>query len=87
MVLLGAIALGRTWFGLLLVTAYGIGMAATLTGIGLILVRARRFFDRQVLSARRASWITRISSALPVASAVVIILAGFALVARALVQL
>ena len=30
-VLLGAIALGRTWFGVVLVVAYGLGMAATLT--------------------------------------------------------
>ena len=33
-VLLGAIALGRTWFGLLLVVAYGVGMAVTLTSAG-----------------------------------------------------
>ena len=37
-VLLGAIALGRTVFGVALVLGYGIGMAATLTAAGLILV-------------------------------------------------
>ena len=36
-VLLGAIALHRAWFGLILVIAYGVGMAATLTGAGLAL--------------------------------------------------
>ncbi|WP_328581314.1 nickel/cobalt transporter [Streptomyces sp. NBC_00370] len=38
-VLLGSIALGRTVFGAGLVLAYGLGMAATLTAVGLILVR------------------------------------------------
>ncbi|MGW7351573.1 nickel/cobalt transporter [Streptomyces sp. NPDC054784] len=38
-VLLGAIALGRTAFGAALVVAYGLGMAATLTAVGLLLVR------------------------------------------------
>jgi len=38
-VLLGAIGLGRTWFGVLLVVGYGLGMAATLTAAGLLLVR------------------------------------------------
>lgn len=36
-VLLGAIALSRTFFGVLLVLGYGIGMAATLTAAGLLL--------------------------------------------------
>ncbi|MFB7944222.1 hypothetical protein ACFC6L_04825 [Kitasatospora phosalacinea] len=38
LVLLGAVALGRTVFGVTLVLAYGVGMAATLTGAGLLLV-------------------------------------------------
>ncbi|WP_174501768.1 nickel/cobalt transporter [Streptacidiphilus neutrinimicus] len=38
-VLLGAVALGRTAFGATLVVAYGLGMAATLTAVGLLLVR------------------------------------------------
>ncbi|MFF4345073.1 high frequency lysogenization protein HflD [Kitasatospora sp. NPDC001540] len=37
-VLLGAVALGRTLFGAALVVVYGLGMAATLTGAGLLLV-------------------------------------------------
>ncbi len=48
-VLLGAIALGRTGFGILLVLAYGVGMAATLTAAGLLLVAAR---DRWKLNLR-----------------------------------
>ncbi len=38
-VLLGAAALGRAWYGVLLVLAYGVGLAAVLTGIGLALAR------------------------------------------------
>ncbi|MEU0293849.1 nickel transporter, partial [Streptomyces microflavus] len=40
-VLLGAVALGRTAFGVLLVIGYGLGMATTLTLAGLLLVRLR----------------------------------------------
>ncbi len=40
-VLLGAIALARIWFGIVLVLAYGLGMAATLTVAGMLLLRAR----------------------------------------------
>ncbi|WP_018505728.1 hypothetical protein [Parafrankia discariae] len=38
-VLLGAVSLGRAWFGVLLVLAYGVGMAATLVGVGFLLDR------------------------------------------------
>ena len=40
-VLLSAIALGRTIFGIVLVVGYGIGMAGTLTLAGVLLVRVR----------------------------------------------
>ena len=45
-VLLGAIAVHRVAFGLLLVVAFSVGLAATLTGVGLLVVYARRFVDR-----------------------------------------
>nr|WP_033260312.1 hypothetical protein [Kitasatospora sp. SID7827] len=45
-VLLGAVALGRTLFGTALVLAYGLGMAATLTGAGLLLVGLGRRTER-----------------------------------------
>ena len=51
-VLLGAIALGRLWFGIVLIAAYGAGMGATLAGAGLLLVRARGRLDH----ARGARW-------------------------------
>src|SRR5680860_480123 len=37
-VLLGGIAVGRMWFGIVLVIGYGIGMAATLIGAGYLLL-------------------------------------------------
>lgn len=50
-VLVGAAALGHAWFGLLLVVAYGIGLALTLTAAGFAVVRlgarATRLVERQ----------------------------------------
>ncbi len=46
LVLLGGIAIGRAWFGVLLVMVYGIGMATALVGTGLLLVLARDRFER-----------------------------------------
>ncbi|MEU5696630.1 High-affinity nickel-transporter [Actinosynnema sp. NPDC020468] len=77
-VLLGAIALGRTWFGVLLVLGYGLGMAVTLTAVGLLLVRLRdrlhaveRFRDRfTALPALTASLVLVVGLGLTVRSAV-----------------
>ena len=46
-VLLSAIALGRTWFGVVLVIGYGGGMAATLTLAGVLLVRIRNRYQER----------------------------------------
>jgi ABC-type nickel/cobalt efflux system permease component RcnA len=95
-VLLGAIALGRVWFGVILVVAYGAGMAATLTGAGVALVRARAAIDRRALAmagapgaARRRrgpAWlgpaVVSLSRALPLATAGVLLLVGLFLAAR-----
>jgi ABC-type nickel/cobalt efflux system permease component RcnA len=95
-VLLGAIALHRAWFGVLLVVAYGAGMAGTLTGAGVALVRARAAIDRRALAtagapgaARRRpgpAWFDRavlsLSRALPLATAGVLLLVGLFLAAR-----
>jgi ABC-type nickel/cobalt efflux system permease component RcnA len=77
-VLLGAAALGRTVFGILLVIAYGLGMAATLTAAGLLLIRLRdRLGGRLRLFAR---W----SKVAPSATAALIIVVGLGLAGRAL---
>jgi nickel/cobalt exporter len=79
-VMLGAIALGRVGFGLLLIVAFSVGLAAVLTGIGLALVYARDLFEQLPLDGRFARYV-------PVASALVISVAGLAIVAQALAQI
>ncbi len=81
-VLLGAVALGRTWFGVGLVCAYGLGMAFTLVAAGLILVRARVHIERIVVSDRgvRAA---QMLAVMPVITALVIVVGGLLVTARA----
>lgn len=70
-VLLSAISLHRVGFGLLLVIAFSLGLAATLTGVGLAFLYAGRLFKRP---ARFASGpLVRL---LPAVSAFVIMCAG-----------
>jgi nickel/cobalt transporter (NicO) family protein len=75
-VLLGAVALGRTWFGVLLVLGYGLGMAATLTAVGLLLVRLR---DRLAAVERLRDRFT----ALPTVTAALVLIVGAGLASRA----
>jgi nickel/cobalt transporter (NicO) family protein len=77
--LLGAIALGRIGFGLLLVVSFSLGLAVVLTAIGLLMVYARRFFDRFSFEAR-------VPRLLPVAGALAMMLAGLGIVLEALRQ-
>jgi nickel/cobalt transporter (NicO) family protein len=76
-VLLAAISLHRVAFGMLLVVAFSLGLALTITGIGLVAVLGRRLF-------RRLSFEGRLVSLLPAASAVVILAAGIAMTLHAL---
>jgi len=82
-VLLGAAALGRAWFGVVLVVAYGVGMAATLTGIGLALARWGGYLQSR-LSERWAALLTR---RLPLAAATVILVAGLGVMTVAALDL
>ena len=79
-VMLGAIALGRIAFGLLLIVAFSAGLATVLTAIGLALVYARGLFERLPLDGRLARFA-------PVASALVISAAGLAIVLEALARI
>lgn len=80
-VLLAAISLQRVGFGILLVVAFSIGLAATLTGIGLVFLYAGRLMKRRVrLSSGR---LVRI---LPVVSAFVIMCVGILICYEGLVQ-
>lgn len=53
--LLAAVALGRAWFGVVLVVAFGVGMAASLAFVGLV---ARDLFVRVEGWARRRGRVT-----------------------------
>jgi len=85
-VLLGAIALGRAWLGVALVVGYGLGMAATLAGAGLLLVRFRGAVDRR-LTGREAGRPAALARALPVLTAALILGVGALLSLRAVAQL
>ncbi len=86
-VLLGGIALGRAWFGVLLVLAYGIGMAIALAGTGLLLVHARRRVQRWAVAPGGAAWGGAAFSWLPVAAATFVVAVGIGLTVRALLQM
>jgi ABC-type nickel/cobalt efflux system permease component RcnA len=75
-VLLAAISLHRVAFGMALVLAFSIGLALAITAVGLIAVLAKGAFAR--FDGRG-----RLLSVLPAVSALVIVLAGVAMVARA----
>ena len=85
-VLLGGIALGQAWFGVALVLAYGLGMAATLTGVGLLLAHLRTRMDRR-LRVPAGSALGRIGRLLPAVTASVIVLVGLGLAASGAAQL
>ena len=76
-VLLAAISLHRAAYGLVLIVAFSLGLAATVTGIGLIAVTAKRAFGR-------LSFEGGLVRVLPAASAVVVIGLGLAMTLRAL---
>ena len=82
LVLLSATALGRAWFGVVLVVAYGVGMAVTLTVAGLLLLRAQALLDRRGWTTGRGRSLARL---LPLGTAAVVVLVGVGLVVRGLV--
>ena len=76
-VLLSAIALHRIGFGMALIVAFSLGLAATITGIGLVAVLARRAFTRVSLDGP-------VVRALPAVSAAVILVVGLLITAKAI---
>jgi ABC-type nickel/cobalt efflux system permease component RcnA len=86
-VLLGAVGLGRTWLGVLLVAAYGIGMAATLSAAGLAAAVVQRWLARRARGWRTDRLRTVLhrlpSPATATASLVMLVGAGLALQAVA----
>jgi nickel/cobalt exporter len=76
-VLLAAISQHEVALGLLLIVAFSLGLAMTLTALGLAVVWARRLVPPRIAAGRLAA-------ALPAASALLIVGIGFVLTARAL---
>ncbi|WP_432736029.1 nickel/cobalt transporter [Maridesulfovibrio sp. FT414] len=77
-VLLASVAFGRIVFGLLLISAFSLGLAAVLIIIGILTVRASGLTEKFSGSRR---WIEN----LPVASAGLVMLAGIAIALNALI--
>jgi ABC-type nickel/cobalt efflux system permease component RcnA len=82
-ILLAAISLHRIGFGLLLILAFSAGMAAVLAGIGLMLVYAGRVMERFQSQNRLVG---AVSAALPVTTALVVLVSGLVVTARAAFQ-
>jgi ABC-type nickel/cobalt efflux system permease component RcnA len=76
-VLLAAISLHRVALGLLLIVAFSAGLALSISGIGLAAILAKRTFGRFDFQCR-------VIGLLPAISALVIVIAGAAMTARAL---
>ena len=79
-VLLGAISQHQVALGLLLITMFSLGLAGTLTGLGLVVVSARKLTTRLNVSGR-------LVATLPAVSALVIVGAGCLLTAHAVPQI
>ncbi len=76
-VLLAAISLHRVGYGLILILAFSVGLAAAMTGIGLVAVTAKRAFERVDFNGG-------LIRLLPAISALVVLGFGLAMTVRAL---
>ena len=76
-VLLGAIALNKIGFGLVLVLAFSLGLAGALTAIGMLFIYAGRLFER----FPSQGWIIRF---VPALSALFVSALGAAIIWKAL---
>ena len=79
-VLLGAIALNRIGFGLVLVLVFSLGLAAALTAIGVLFIYAGRLFERFPSQGR-------LIALLPALSALFICVIGVAICIKALAEI
>jgi ABC-type nickel/cobalt efflux system permease component RcnA len=76
-VLLATAASGRAWFGVVLVLAFGVGMACTLAGVGFAVLRGQ---SRLLALAERSPrpWLSSALRRLPIATAATVIVIGAA---------
>jgi nickel/cobalt transporter (NicO) family protein len=84
LVLLTALATGQLAFGLALIVAFSIGLAATVTAVGIAARAGREVMRRR---AEEGSTARRVSAALPLVSAAVILGAGIAVATAASLSL
>lgn len=77
-VMLGAIALHRIAFGMLLIVAFSLGLAGVLTGIGLLLVYAQRLFERIPSDGRLIRGVSVLSAAVVTGAGLVITIGALA---------
>lgn len=84
LVLLGAAALGRTWFGVVLVGAYGMGMAATLVIAGVLLVRLQGWLEHHWYGS---PWLRTTMRFAPIATAALLMAGGLSVALRGATQL
>lgn len=80
LILLATIASGRPAWGIVLVVAFGLGMAAVMAGAGLVFVYARGLLDRAPSRTRLAS----AARFVPMGAAVLILGVGVVLTTQAL---
>jgi ABC-type nickel/cobalt efflux system permease component RcnA len=79
-VMLGAIALNRIGFGLILVLVFSLGLAGALTAIGMMFIYAGRFFERFPSQGKVLQF-------LPVVSALVVSAIGVGISIKALADI
>ena len=78
-VLLGAAALGRAWFGVVLVAIYGVGMAATLMAAGVAFVRLQGWLEAHWYGSR---WLSGAMRWAPIVTATALVLGGVSIAVR-----
>lgn len=80
LILLATIAAGQPGWGVVLVVAFGLGMAAVMAGVGLAFVYARGLIER---GAARAG-VGRVARLVPLGAAIVVLAVGVVLTTQAL---
>jgi ABC-type nickel/cobalt efflux system permease component RcnA len=81
LILLGSIAAGRPAFGLVLVIAFGLGMAAVMMGVGLAMIVARTRLERMPTR----SGLGRVAAVAPLVASVAVLTLGLVLTWQAVV--
>jgi ABC-type nickel/cobalt efflux system permease component RcnA len=80
-VLVGGAAIGRAWFGAVLVLAYGLGLAAALVAVGLLAVGSGRALMRRIPATR----LRLPHGMMPVGTSATVVVLGLGLTLRSLV--